>query len=32
VYLTFNMTPPTNAKNILGIWLTGIDKKIKDRI
>jgi hypothetical protein len=32
VYFTFNMTPPTNIKNLFGNCLNGIDKATKARI
>ena len=32
VFCTYNIPPPTNATNMFGNWLCGMDKKIKDRI
>jgi hypothetical protein len=32
IYYTFNLTPPTNIKNMFGRWLMGVDKTNKHRI
>jgi hypothetical protein len=32
IYFTFNISAPTNVKNLFGKWLIGVDKAVKVRI
>jgi hypothetical protein len=29
IFMTFNITPPSNIRNLFGNWLNGVDKKDK---